>query len=57
MNEKDKALIDKAWGISCYDWSEIDNLIEQAESPEAKERLRVIQNNKYHLEEYKCGLD
>lgn len=57
MNEKDKALIDKAWGISCYNWSEIDNLIEQAESPEAKERLRVIRNHKYHLEEYKSGLD
>ena len=57
MNEKDKALIDKAWGISCYNWTEIDNLIEQAESTEAKERLRVIRNHKYHLEEYKSGLD
>ena len=57
MSEKDKALIDRAWKISCFNWSEIDNLIEQAESPEAKERLRVIQNHKYHLEEYKCGLD
>lgn len=56
MSEKDKALIDRAWKISCFNWFEIDNLIEQAESPEAKERLRVIQNHKYHLEEYKCGL-
>lgn len=56
MNEKDKALIDKAWSISCYNWSEIDSLIEQAERPEAKERLMVIRNHKYHLEEYKCGL-
>ena len=57
MNEKDKGLIDKALGINCYNWSEIDNLIEQAESPEAKERLRVIRNCKYHEEEYKCGLE
>lgn len=57
MSEKDKALIDRAWKISCFDWGEIDNLIEQAESPEAKERLRVIRNCKYHEEEYKCGLE
>lgn len=57
MSDKDKALIDRAWKISCFNWGEIDNLIEQAESPEAKERLRVIQNHKYHLEEYKCDLD
>ena len=56
MSEKDKALIDRACKISCFNWSEIDNLIEQAESPEAKERLRVIRNHKYHLEEYKCRL-
>lgn len=56
MSEKDRALIDQAREISCFNWFEIDNLIEQAESPEAKERLRVIRNNKYHLEEYKCGL-
>lgn len=56
MSDKDKALIDRAWKISCFSWGEIDNLIEQAESPETKERLRVIRNNKYHLEEYKCGL-
>lgn len=57
MSKKDKSLIDRAWKISCYDWSEIDNLIEQAESPEAKEKLRVIRNHKYHLEEYNSGLD
>lgn len=57
MSEKDKILINQAWKISCFNWSEIDNLIEQAESPEAKEKLRVIRNYKYHLEEYKCGLD
>lgn len=57
MSEKDKSLIDRAWKISCYNHYEIDNLIEQAESAEAKERLRTIRNYKYHLEEYKCGLD
>lgn len=57
MSEKDKALIEKAWKISCFEWNEIDSLIEQAESPEAKEELKVIRNHKYHLEEYKCGLE
>lgn len=57
MSEKDKDLIAKARATNCIDWSSIDELIEQAESPEAKERLRVIRNHKYHLEEYKCGLD
>lgn len=57
MSEKDKALIEKAWKISCFNWVEIDNFIEQSESPEAKEELKVIRNYKYHLEEYKCGLE
>lgn len=56
MSDKDKALIDRGWKISCFNWGEIDNLIEQAESPEAKERLRVVRNHKYHEEEYKCSL-
>lgn len=57
MSEKDKMLVEKARNISCFDWSEIDNLIEQAESQEAKENLRVIRNMKYHLEEYLNGCD
>ena len=57
MSEKDKDLIAKARATNCIDWSSIDELIEQAESPEAKEHLRVIRNSKYHMEEYKSGLD
>lgn len=57
MSEKDKELIKQAWAISCFDWYEIDGLIEQAESPEAKEELRTVRNHKYHMEEYKSGLD
>ena len=56
MSEKDKQLIAKANSLNCIDWSLIEGLIEQAETEEAKERLRTIRNDKYHLEEYKCGL-
>lgn len=57
MNEKDNMLIKRAWEISCYNWSEIDSFIDQAESQEAKEKLRVIRNIKYHTEEYISGLN
>lgn len=57
MSEKDIDLILKARATNSKDWSIIDELIEQAESPEAKEHLRVIRNSKYHMEEYKSGLD
>lgn len=56
MSEKDKLLIDKANKIICFEWGKIDILIEQAESLEAKEILRGIQNRLYHLEEYSCGV-
>lgn len=51
MSDRDKKMIDEACGIDCIKWYEIDTLIEQAESPEAKEELRIIRNHKYHLEE------
>lgn len=51
MSDRDIKMIDEAWGIDCIKWYEIDTLIEQAESPEAKEKLRIIRNHKYHLEE------
>lgn len=57
MSEKDKQLIAKANSLNCIDWSMIDGFIEQAETEEAKEKLRTIRNYKYHLEEYKCGLE
>lgn len=56
MSDKDKKLIAQARATNCIFWSSIDELIEQAESPEAKEQLRVIRNSKYHIEEYKSGL-
>lgn len=56
MSEKDKQLIAKANSLNCIDWSLIDGLIEQAETEEAKEKLRTIRNYKYHLEEFKAGI-
>lgn len=56
MSEKDKQLIAQARATNYTDWHCIDHLIEQAESPEAKEKLTDIRNYKYHTEEYKSGL-
>lgn len=56
MSDKDKKLIEQARATNCIFWSSINELIEQAESPEDKEQLRVIRNSKYHIEEYKSGL-
>lgn len=56
MSEKDKALIEKARSISYTEWYSIEELIEQAESNEAKERLHSIQSSKYHTEEYYAGI-
>lgn len=57
MSDKDKALIDKAYTIPAWEWDSISKLIEQAESPRAKEELRIIKNRKYHIEECRCGCD
>ena len=51
MTEKDKELISKAWGMCCTQWNLIEGMIDEAESDEAKERLRVIAVSKYHREE------
>lgn len=56
MTDKDKMLIEKAREVSCIDWYTIDELIEQAESNEAKEWLHSIQSSKYHTEEYHAGI-
>lgn len=55
MTEKDKELIKKAWDINFIEWSHIDAFIEQADSSEAKEKLRSIRSFKYHMEEASCG--
>jgi hypothetical protein len=51
VNEKEKELIRQAWDTSYTRWSEIDKLIDQAESEETKSTLKDIQVYKYHQEE------
>ena len=50
--KSDLELIRKAWATHYTRWSEIDSLIEQAESEETKRTLRSVQVHKYHMEEY-----
>ncbi len=38
-------------------WDEIDGLIEQADSIEAKRELEAIQRHLYHVDEFRAGLD
>lgn len=51
MTEKDKKLIKKAWDVDYIYWSSIDELMEQADTEEAKEKLKSIRSFKYHQEE------
>lgn len=53
MTKKDKNLIYQAQKLPCIDWPKIDGLIEDADTFEAKEKLRAIQLRKYHHEESK----
>ena len=55
MSEKDKKLISDAILIPYTQWHQIESLIEEAESKEAKTRLTDIMS-KYHFYEYKSGL-
>ena len=55
-SENDKELIRKAWATHYTRWSDIDNLIEQAESEETKRTLRSVQVYKYHKEEASEGM-
>lgn len=55
MTEKDKELIKKAWDTDYIYWSTIDELMEQAETIEAKEKLKSIRSFKYHQEEVFAG--
>lgn len=57
MSEKDIKLIRQANETPYTLWHSIENLIEEAESREAKARLEAIMKYKYHYEEYKSGLD
>lgn len=56
MTEKDKNLIARARRLPPSYWGDIDSLIEQADTDEAKDALRTIQKAKHHAEEYTCGL-
>lgn len=55
-SNKDKELLQKAWDTHYTRWSEIDSLIEQAESEETKHALRSVQVHKYHKEEASEGM-
>ena len=55
MTEKDRELISKAWGIHYTEWYMVHTLIEEAETQEAKQRLKMIASHKYHLEEASAG--
>ena len=55
MTEKDKALIEQAMRIHYTSWYMIESLEEQAETQEARERLKTIAVHKYHLEEASEG--
>lgn len=55
MTQRDKDLIERAWSVHFTEWFLIDELIDQAESEEARERLRTIRSFKYHREEFSAG--
>lgn len=55
MTEKDRELIKKAWEIDYIYWGYIDELMEQADTEEAKEQLKSIRSFKYHQEEAFAG--
>ena len=55
MTEKDKALIEQAMRIHYTRWYLIEALEEQAETQEARDRLKTIAVCKYHREEASEG--
>ena len=55
-SEKDKELIRKAMEVPYTRWSEIESLIEQAESEETKKMLKSRMVTLYHREEASAGL-
>jgi len=57
MGVNDLKLIQAARGVDPIDWSDINDLIAQAQSDEAKEVLELIKNIKYRKEEYESGLN
>ena len=55
MTDNDKELIKKAHEIDCIRWWEVDELIEKADTEEAKNKLKFIRSFKYHQEEAFAG--
>lgn len=55
MSDLDRKLIQQARNIDWSQWFSINDLIEKAESEEAKEYLSDIMKAKYHTEVYKIN--
>lgn len=55
MTDKDLRLIEKAWKTSYLDFGDVDAMLPEADTEEARERLRVIAKQKYLEEEYRVG--
>lgn len=55
MTVADQHLINIAETKHWSEWSEVDAMIDKAQSQEAKKRLREIRSYLYHREEAACG--
>lgn len=55
MTPKDQNLIVRANRLNCQDWDIAFDLMEQADTDEAKKRLRQIGIHLHHREEAMCG--
>lgn len=55
MTEKDRQLIARAEQLPYTQWYIADDLAEQADTPEARQRLRDIAKYLNHREEYHAG--
>ena len=55
MTVADQHLINQAWKVPYTDWEEVDKMIDQAQSIQAKKELRLIRNSLHHKEEFRNG--
>lgn len=55
LTEKDRQLIKEAESLVFVDWARAFDLVPQADSEEAKDRLRAIGRRLCHIEEYYAG--
>ncbi len=56
MTDKDKKLIDEAEHISCYNWPNVLDLVEKADTAAARLVLNQIAKQKHHMDEAKAGM-